>query len=107
VAVATSAWWWVQHKSAPVAIAVLPVTNLSPDPSNDYFADGLTDEIIRDLSIIDALAVRSHTSSFVFKGKPRNVREVGEELQAEYVIEGSVLRTGQQLRIIAPFGSRP
>jgi TolB-like protein len=101
VVVAATAWWWVQHKSAPVAIAVLPLTNLSQDPANDYFADGLTDEIIRNLSIIDGLAVRSQTSSFFFKGKPRNVREVGEQLQAEYILEGSVLRAGQQLRINA------
>jgi len=74
-AVAAAAWWWVQHKNAPVPIAVLPLTNLSQDPANDYFTDGLTDEIIRNLSIIDGLAVRSQTSSFVFKGKPRNVRE--------------------------------
>src|SRR5580658_7570923 len=100
VAVCAS-WLWFQHRSAPIAIAVLPLTDLSPDPSNAYFADGLTDEIIRDLSIIDGLAVRSHTSSFVFKGKPRNVREAGEQLQAEYILEGSVLRTGQKLRIIA------
>src|SRR5580658_295848 len=100
VAVCAS-WLWFQHRSAPISIAVLPLTNLSPDPANDYFADGLTDELIRDLSIIDGLAVRSHTSSFVFKGKPRNVREAGEQLQAEYILEGSVLRTGQKLRIIA------
>src|SRR5580658_6507736 len=100
VAVCAS-WLWFQHRSAPISIAVLPLTNLSPDPANDYFADGLTDELIRDLSIIDGLAVRSHTSSFVFKGTPRNVREAGEQLQAEYILEGSVLRTGQKLRIIA------
>jgi TolB-like protein/Tfp pilus assembly protein PilF len=94
-------WWWVQHRRPPITIAVLPLTDLSPDPSNAYFADGLTDEIIRDLSIIDGLAVRSRTSSFFFKGRPRNVREAGEQLHAEYILEGSVLRTGQKLRIIA------
>jgi TolB-like protein len=99
LAAVAAGWWWFQHKSTPVAIAVLPLTNLSLDPANDYFADGLTDEIIRNLSIIDGLAVRSQTSSFVFKGKPRNVREAGQQLQAEYILEGSVLRTGQQLRI--------
>src|SRR5215472_6114364 len=102
VTVASVAWWWV-HKSAPVSIAVLPLTNLSQDPANEYFTDGLTDEIIRDLSIIDGLAVRSQTSSFVFKGKPRNVREAGRQLQADYILEGSVLRSGQQLRINAQF----
>src|SRR5207248_5594943 len=53
------------------------------------------------LSIIDGLAVRSQTSSFVFKGKPLNVREAGRQLQADYILEGSVLRDGQQLRINA------
>jgi TolB-like protein len=101
VLVAATGWWWVQHKSAPIAIAVLPLTNLSQDPANDYFADGLTDEIIRNLSIIDGLAVRSQTSSFAFKGKPRSVREAGEQLHADYILEGSVLRSGQQLRINA------
>ncbi len=74
---------------------------MSQDPANDYFADGLTDELIRNLSIIDGLAVRSQTSSFAFKGKPRNVREAGKQLQADYILEGSVLRAGQQLRINA------
>jgi TolB-like protein len=94
-----SAWWWVQHMRAPIPIAVLPLTNLNQDPASDYFADGLTDEIIRNLSIIDGLAVRSQTSSFVFKGKPRNIREAGRLLLADYILEGSVLRAGQQLRI--------
>ncbi len=67
-AIAATAWWVTRHKKAPVAIAVLPLTNLSQDPANDYFADGLTDEIIRNLSIIEGLAVRSQTSSFAFKG---------------------------------------
>src|ERR1017187_1597062 len=101
VAVAATGWWWVQHKSAPVTIAVLPLDNLSQDPANDYFSDGLTDEIIRNLSIIDGLAVRSQTSSFVFKGKPRNVREAGKQLQADYILEGSVQRDGQKLRVNA------
>ena len=74
---------------------------MSQDPSNDYFADGLTGELIRNLSIIEGLAVRSQTSSFVFKGKPRNVRDAGRQLNAEYILEGSVLRAGQQLRINA------
>ena len=94
-------WWLFQHQNAPISIAVLPLTNLSQDSGNDYFADGLTDEIIRNLSIIDGLAVRSQTSSFVFKGKPRNVREAGKQLDADYILEGSVLRAGQQLRINA------
>ena len=96
--------WWRFHQNAqnaPIPIAVLPLINLSPDPANDYFTDGLTGEIIRNLSIIDGLAVRSQTSSFVFKGKPRNVRDAGKQLDVEYILEGSVLRAGQQLRINA------
>ena len=100
---AVGGWWWVRHKSAPIAIAVLPLHNLSEDPGNDYFADGLTYEIIRSLSIIEGLAVRSQTSSFGFKGKPRNVREAGKQLDADYILEGSVLRSGQQLRINVQF----
>jgi TolB-like protein/Tfp pilus assembly protein PilF len=92
-------WWWAQHKTAPITIAVVPLENLSHDPASDYFADGLTDEIIRNLSIIEGLAPRSRTSSFAFKGKPRNVHEVGKQLDADYVLEGSVLRSGHQLRI--------
>jgi TolB-like protein len=101
LAVGALAWWWSQRPNAPISIAVLPLTNLSQDPANEYFADGLTDEIIRNLSIIDGLAVRSQTSSFVFKGTPRNVREAGKLLEADYILEGSVLRAGQQLRINA------
>ena len=101
VVLAAAGWWWVRHKSAPISIAVLPLNNLSQDPASDYFADGLTDELIRNLSLIEGLAPRSQTSSFVFKGKPRNVREVGKQLDADYILEGSVLRVGQQLRINA------
>jgi TolB-like protein len=101
VALAIVAWLRLRHQSAPIPIAVLPLTNLSQDPANEYFADGLTDEIIHNLSIIDGLAVRSQTSSFVFKGKPRNIHEAGKQLEADYILEGSVLREGQQLRIHA------
>jgi TolB-like protein/Flp pilus assembly protein TadD len=86
-------------QSAPIPIAVLPLVNLSQDASNDYFVDGLTDEMIRNLSILDGLAVRSQTSSFAFKGKARDVREAGKQLNVQYILEGSVLRAGQQLRI--------
>ncbi len=80
--------WWVLRQSGPIPIGVLPLTNLSQDPANDYFADGLTNEIIRNLSIIDGLAVRSQTSSFSFNGKPPNVREAGKQLGADYILEG-------------------
>lgn len=101
LAVVAVSWQRLVHSNAPIPIAVLPLTNVSRDAANDYFADGLTDEIIRNLSIIEGLAVRSQTSSFAFKGKPRNVREAGAQLRADYILEGSVLRDGQQLRIDA------
>jgi TolB-like protein len=75
--------------------------NLGHEPANDYFADGLTDELIRNLSAIEGLAVRSRTSSFALRGKPRNVHEAGQQLQADYILEGSVLHSGRQLRINA------
>ncbi len=89
-----------RHEPPPV-IAVLPLKNLSPEPDSDYFADGLTDEIIRNLSVIDGLEVRSATSSFTFKNKPRNTHEVGTALQAGLIVEGSVLREGHRVRINA------
>jgi TolB-like protein len=101
VALTGFGWWRLHRENAPIPIAVLPLINLSQDPANEYFADGLTGEIIRDLAIIDGLAVRSQTSSFAFKGKPRNVREAGNQLAADYILEGSVLRAGQKLRINA------
>ena len=94
----------VQGKTIPPqiqSIAVLPFKNLSSEPDSDYFSDGLTDEIIRNLSIIDGLQVRSRTSSFAFKDKPRNIHEVGAQLDATLVLEGSVLRSGDKLRINA------
>jgi TolB-like protein len=91
--------WRRFHPEAPIPIAVLPLINLNQDPANDYFADGLTSEIIRNLSIIDGLAARSEASSFALKGKPQKARDAGAQLQADYLVEGSVLRSGEQLRI--------
>jgi len=97
---AVGLWLWTRGTS-PISIAVLPLTNLSSDAANDYFVDGITDEIIRNLSILDGLAVRSQTSSFAFKGKAHNIREIGRQLEADYILEGSVLRAEQKLRINA------
>jgi TolB-like protein len=84
----------------PITIAVLPLVDMSPDSQGDYFADGLTGELISNLSIVEGLAVRSQTSSFVFKGKPRNIHEAGTQLGVEYILEGSVLRDSGQLRVL-------
>jgi len=99
--IAATLGWWRLHSTPAIAIAVLPLDNLNHDPASDYFADGLTDELIRNLSLIEGLAPRSRTSSFAFKGKPRNVHEVANVLGADYILEGSVLRAGQRLRIDA------
>ncbi len=101
IAVAAGGWWRLQRQTQPIPIAVLPLTNVSQDPAGDYFADGLTHELIRNLSNIDGLVVRSQTSSFAFKGKQQNIRDAGKQLDAEYILEGSVFRSGQQLRISA------
>jgi TolB-like protein len=101
VAIAAGGWWRFQRQTPPIPIAVLPLTNVSQDPAGDYFADGVTHELIRNLSIIDGLVVRSQTSSFAFKGKQQNIRDAGKQLDAEYILEGSVFRSGQQLRINA------
>ena len=82
-------------------IAVLPLKNLSAEPESDYFVDGLTDEIIRNLAVIKGLEVRSRTSSFAFKDKPRNLRDVGQQLGVNLVVEGSIMRSGSKLRINA------
>lgn len=100
-ALAVGSWWLVRQSANAYTIAVLPFKNLSAEPNSDYFSDGLTDEIISNLSIIDGLQVKSRTSSFLFKDKPRNIREIGDELGAKLVLEGSVLRSGDKLRINA------
>jgi serine/threonine protein kinase/tetratricopeptide (TPR) repeat protein len=82
-------------------IAVLPFKNLSAEPDSEYFVDGLTDEIIQNLAVLKGLEVRSRTSSFVFKGGPRNLPEIGKQLGVNLVLEGSVLRAGNRLRINA------
>lgn len=88
-------WRWYASRG-PIPIAVLPFANLSQNPADGYFADGITNEMIRNLSILDGIAVRSETSSFVFKGKPRNIRDAGRQLGVDYILEGSVEHSGEQ-----------
>jgi serine/threonine-protein kinase len=97
--VAAGSTWWATRASRPVTIAVLPFDNLNKDEGTDYFADGLTDEIIRNLAVIDGLTVRSRTSSFALKGKGPS--EAGRQLGVDYLVEGSVLVAGDQLRVNA------
>ena len=81
------------------SIAVLPFVNMSADPENEYFSDGIAEEILNGLSRVDGLQVCSRTSSFTFKGKNKDVRAVGQKLGVSSVLEGSVRRAGNKVRI--------
>ena len=83
------------------SIAVLPFENLSSDPENDYFSDGITEEIINALSQIPHLMVTARTSSFVFKNRKEDVRKIGRDLGVSLVMEGSVRKSGNRIRITA------
>ncbi|HSD72534.1 MAG TPA: protein kinase [Thermoanaerobaculia bacterium] len=87
--------------SSRSSIAVLPFRNMSPEKENEYFTDGITEEIINALSKIKALNVASRTSAFAFKGRDEDVRRIGEQLGVRTVLEGSVRRSGTRLRITA------
>jgi TolB-like protein/DNA-binding winged helix-turn-helix (wHTH) protein/Tfp pilus assembly protein PilF len=83
------------------SLAVLPLENLSHDPSQDYFADGMTDELITELGQISELRVISRTSVMTYKGARKSLPQIAQELNVDAVIEGSVLRSGDQVRITA------
>ena len=83
------------------SIAVLPFTNMSGDSKEDYFSDGITEEIITALSKVPYLFVISRQSTFTYKGKPVKVKQVSEELGVRYVLEGSVRKEGNKVRITA------
>jgi adenylate cyclase len=87
--------------AARVAICVLPFANMSGDPEQEYFSDGITEDIITDLSKVAALAVTSRNSAFVFKGKHVDVLKVARELKVDRVLEGSVRKAGGRVRITA------
>jgi serine/threonine protein kinase/Flp pilus assembly protein TadD len=87
--------------SAAKSIAVLPFTSSGGDSESEYFADGIAEEIINALSKIKALKVSSRTSSFTFKGKNEDIREIGRKLQVGTVLEGSVRKSGKRLRLTA------
>ena len=83
------------------SIAVLPFKNISSDPNQEYFCDGMTEEIINALSKLEALHVTARTSAFRFRGKELDIREIGKQLNVSTVLEGSVRRAGNKLRVTA------
>ncbi len=83
------------------SIAVLPFTNMSGDPEQEYFSDGITEDIITELSRFSSLFVIARNSSFTYKGQPVDVRRVAQELGVRYVLEGSIRRAGKRVRITA------
>ncbi len=87
--------------TAPKAIAVLPLKNMSADPENEYFSDGMTEEIINALGKLPGIHVASRTSSFAFKGKEVDVGQIGEKLGVTTVLDGSVRKVGNRIRLTA------
>jgi len=101
IALATLGWW--RYKTAGSheirSIAVLPLQNLSGDPSQDYFADGMTEELITELSRIQPLRVISHTSVMDYKGTKKHLPEIARELNVDAILEGSVIREKDSVRV--------
>ena len=105
VAALTAETTGLARATASRSIAVLPFVNASPDPENEYLSDGITDELIDALAKISGLRVASRTSVFALKGKPLDVRAVGALLGTSVVLEGTVRRAGDRLRITAQLTS--
>ena len=90
-----------QAQDGPPSVAVLPFANLSGDPAQEFFSDGMTEEILNVLVKIPDLKVAARTSVFAFKGQGGDIREIGKKLGVTHVVEGSVRRDGEQIRITA------
>lgn len=108
IALPVRVWCWPdraiplpQAEADKPAIAVLPFANLSGDPEQDYFSDGISEDIITDLSKVAGLTVVARNSSFAWRGKAQDVREVGRELGVTSVVEGSIRRAGNRVRVSA------
>src|ERR1700731_1887600 len=84
-----------------LSIVVLPFTNLSNDPEQQYFADGITDDVTTDLSRLANMFVISRNTAFTYRNKPIDTRQIGRELGVRYVLEGSVRRSGDRVRVNA------
>jgi TolB-like protein/DNA-binding winged helix-turn-helix (wHTH) protein len=93
---------WLRSRTTPIrSIAVLPLQNLSNDPEQEYFADGMTDELITSLAMLKDVRVISRTSVMRYKGTTKAMPQIGHELHVDAIVEGSVLRSGGRVRITA------
>jgi TolB-like protein/DNA-binding winged helix-turn-helix (wHTH) protein/Tfp pilus assembly protein PilF len=108
VLVISIAFWLARTGGAPTSaaprlnsIAVLPLDNLSGDPSEEFFADGMTDQLITDLAQVGSLRVISRTSVLQYKGTKKTLPEIARELHVDAIVEGSVIRSGQRVRVTA------
>jgi len=108
VAASTGAWWGLSRsesgpsrRGGPRSLAVLPLRNLSANPDEDFFADGMTDELITSLAQLEALRVISRTSVMQYRERDAAIPEIADRLQVQYVLDGSVQRQGDQVRIQA------
>jgi adenylate cyclase len=104
--VAGALFWWTRRSAVPAtgegpSIAVLPFLNLSEGKEDEYFSDGLTEELIDSLARVPGLHVVARTSAFQYKGKTQDVRKIGQELNVRSVLEGSVRKSGSRVRITA------
>ena len=88
-------------ESTAKSIAVLPFVNMSSDPEQEYFSDGISEEILNSLAKVKELKVAGRTSSFAFKGQNQDLRQIGDTLGVEHILEGSVRKSGAQVRITA------
>ena len=89
------------HRLTDASIAVLPFANLSADPETEYFSDGMTDEMINALSQVRGLRVAARSSSFMFKGRNIDARDIGEQLRVRTLLQGSVRKSGNRIRLTA------
>jgi len=105
VAVATTNWrlFWREssHPAPRLSIVVLPFANIGNDPEQQYFADGITEDVTTDLSRIADMFVISRSTAFTYKDKRVDAKQIGRELEVRYVLEGSVRRSGDQIRVNA------
>lgn len=93
---------WLRSRISPIrSLAVLPLQNLSNDPQQDYFADGMTDELTTELAQVGNLRVISRTSAMSYKSTKKTLPQIARELNVDAVLEGSVVRSGERVRITA------